>query len=536
MRRQLLPALLAFVVFTVLVGVLYPLAVTGVAQLTMSRPGRRLARAAGRRRRRLVAPRSGVRGARVVPAAPFRGRRRLRRRAPARRRTSGRRTPTSSRGRGADRGLPLAQPRARRDGCARRRRHRVGLGARSRHLARRTPAFRRRASPARAGSSSLASSSSSTSTRTRDPRLHGRGARERARAQPRARRRRLKSGSLRAMPRGTLRIYLGAAPGVGKTFAMLNEGRRRSGRAAPTSSSGSSRRTVGHERPSSSASSRSSHDRGSSIAGAMFEEMDVDALLARRPEVALVDELAHTNVPGSRNEKRWQDVEELLEAGIDVISTLNIQHLESLNDVVERITGITQRETIPDEIARRADQVELVDMSPEALRRTNGARKRLPGRAHRRRARQLLPRGQSRRAAGAGAPVGRRPGRGGARRVPPRPRHRAALGDARACRRGADGRRRTTTGSCAARPAWHSGRRATSSQSTSSPQDGLEGGAETALARLRTLVERLGAATARSPGDDTAQASSPQRERSTRHRSCSGRRAARTGASWRRDP
>ena len=97
--------------------------------------------------------------------------------------------------------------------------------------------------------------------------------------------------------------------------------------------------------------------------------MDLDALLARQPEVALVDELAHTNVPGSRNEKRWQDVEELLDAGIDVISTLNIQHLESLNDVVERITGIVQRETIPDEVVRRADQIELVDMSPEALRR-----------------------------------------------------------------------------------------------------------------------------------------------------------------------
>ena len=103
--------------------------------------------------------------------------------------------------------------------------------------------------------------------------------------------------------------------------------------------------------------------------GASFEELDVDAVLARRPAVALVDELAHTNVPGSRNEKRWQDVEELLDAGIDVISTLNIQHLESLNDVVERITGVTQRETIPDDVARRADQIELVDMSPEALRR-----------------------------------------------------------------------------------------------------------------------------------------------------------------------
>ncbi len=97
--------------------------------------------------------------------------------------------------------------------------------------------------------------------------------------------------------------------------------------------------------------------------------MDVDAILARRPERALVDELAHTNIPGSRNEKRWQDVEELLAAGIDVTSTLNIQHLESLNDVVERITGIKQRETIPDEIVRAAEQVELVDITPEALRR-----------------------------------------------------------------------------------------------------------------------------------------------------------------------
>jgi two-component system sensor histidine kinase KdpD len=103
--------------------------------------------------------------------------------------------------------------------------------------------------------------------------------------------------------------------------------------------------------------------------GTSFEEMDVDAVLARRPEVALVDEFAHTNVPGSRNEKRWQDVEELLEAGIDVISNVNIQHLSSLNDVVEKITGVPQRETVPDAVVRAADQVELVDMTPEALRR-----------------------------------------------------------------------------------------------------------------------------------------------------------------------
>src|SRR5713101_6416042 len=103
--------------------------------------------------------------------------------------------------------------------------------------------------------------------------------------------------------------------------------------------------------------------------GQAFEEMDLDGLLTRHPQVALVDELAHTNVPGSRHTKRWEDVEELLEAGIHVISTVNVQHIESLNDVVERITGITQRETVPDEVVRRADQIELVDMTPEALRR-----------------------------------------------------------------------------------------------------------------------------------------------------------------------
>src|SRR5262249_13884293 len=99
------------------------------------------------------------------------------------------------------------------------------------------------------------------------------------------------------------------------------------------------------------------------------QEMDVDAILARHPQVALIDELAHTNQPGARNPKRWQDVAELLEAEIDVVSTLNIHHLESLNDVVERITNVVQPETIPDEVVRDAAQVELVDSTPEALRR-----------------------------------------------------------------------------------------------------------------------------------------------------------------------
>ena len=103
--------------------------------------------------------------------------------------------------------------------------------------------------------------------------------------------------------------------------------------------------------------------------GTTLSEMDVDAILARHPDIVLVDEYAHTNAPGSRNEKRWQDVETLLDAGIDVISTLNVQHLESLNDVITEITGTVQRETVPDAVVRRADQIELVDMSPEALRR-----------------------------------------------------------------------------------------------------------------------------------------------------------------------
>ncbi len=104
--------------------------------------------------------------------------------------------------------------------------------------------------------------------------------------------------------------------------------------------------------------------------GTQFEEMDLDAVLARRPEVALVDELAHTNVPGSgRHQKRWEDVLELLEAGIAVITTVNVQHLESIADAVERMTGTKVRERVPDWVVRKADQLELIDSSPEALRR-----------------------------------------------------------------------------------------------------------------------------------------------------------------------
>ncbi|WP_203655660.1 DUF4118 domain-containing protein [Actinocatenispora rupis] len=170
------------------------------------------------------------------------------------------------------------------------------------------------------------------------------------------------------MARGRLRIYLGMAPGVGKTYAMLSEGQRGLARGKDV--------VVGVVETHGRAATAKLLDgfevvprRTLVYRGAEFTEMDLDAVLARRPQLALVDELAHSNVPGSRHAKRWEDVEELLAAGIDVITTVNIQHLESLNDVIERITGVVQQERIPDEVVRRAEAIELVDMSPEALRR-----------------------------------------------------------------------------------------------------------------------------------------------------------------------
>ncbi len=169
------------------------------------------------------------------------------------------------------------------------------------------------------------------------------------------------------MARGKLRIYLGAAPGVGKTFAMLNEGRRRRERGEDVACGFVE--THGRTRTAAQIGDLDVVPRKQlEYRGTVFEEMDIDALLARRPEVALVDELAHTNIPGSRNAKRWQDVEELLDAGISVITTLNIQHLESLNDVITQITGVTQQETIPDAVVRQAEQMQLVDLAPETVR------------------------------------------------------------------------------------------------------------------------------------------------------------------------
>ncbi len=169
------------------------------------------------------------------------------------------------------------------------------------------------------------------------------------------------------MTRGILQVYLGAAPGVGKTFSMLEEGRRLLEQQRDV--------VVGLVETHGRAETARLLDGLEVVArrkfahrGVHLEELDLDGLLTRKPEWGLVDELAHSNAPGSRNVKRWQDVWELLDAGINVISTVNIQHIESLNDVVQAITGVPQRETIPDSVLRSADQIEVVDLTPEALR------------------------------------------------------------------------------------------------------------------------------------------------------------------------
>jgi len=170
------------------------------------------------------------------------------------------------------------------------------------------------------------------------------------------------------MARGRLRIYLGASPGVGKTYEMLAEGQRRLSQGADC--------VIGFVEPHGRRATAAMAEglevvprRRVAYRSGELSEMDLDAVLSRQPQVALVDELAHTNASGSRNAKRWQDVEELLDAGIDVVSTLNVQHLESLNDVVAQMTGVRQRETVPDAVVRHADELELVDLSPEAIRR-----------------------------------------------------------------------------------------------------------------------------------------------------------------------
>ena len=166
--------------------------------------------------------------------------------------------------------------------------------------------------------------------------------------------------------RSRLKIFVGAAPGVGKTYAMLQAARERLRDGVDV--------VVGVVETHGRAETEALLDGLEIIPrqivpyrGQALREMDLDAILARRPELVLVDELAHTNAPGCRHPKRWLDVEELLDAGIDVYTTVNIQHLESLNDVVAQITGVRVRETIPDRILDRADEVKLIDLSPEEL-------------------------------------------------------------------------------------------------------------------------------------------------------------------------
>jgi two-component system sensor histidine kinase KdpD len=169
------------------------------------------------------------------------------------------------------------------------------------------------------------------------------------------------------MSRGRLKIYLGYAAGVGKTYRMLEEAQALAAKGADL--------VIGYFEP---------HGRADTIAktegletiprrkipygGSSFEEMDTEAVLQRRPAIAVVDEFAHSNIPGSSREKRWQDVQLLLEAGIDVLTTMNVQHLESLNDQVWQVTGVRVRETVPDWVVDEADEVVLVDLTPRALR------------------------------------------------------------------------------------------------------------------------------------------------------------------------
>ena len=167
--------------------------------------------------------------------------------------------------------------------------------------------------------------------------------------------------------RGRLRIYMGMAPGVGKTYKMLEEAHRRHDRGTDV--------VVGFVETYGRRHTAALLDglevvprRRVEYRGVAIEEMDADAVIARHPAVALVDELAHTNVPGSAREKRWQDVEAIRDAGIEVVSTCNVQHVESVADAVETILGVPVHERIPDEVVRAADEIELVDMSPHALR------------------------------------------------------------------------------------------------------------------------------------------------------------------------
>src|SRR5262245_28127914 len=183
--------------------------------------------------------------------------------------------------------------------------------------------------------------------------------------------------------RGTLKIFFGAAPGVGKTYAMLEAARREKAAGVDL--------VVGYVEPHGRKETEALLEGLEVVLPRQFEyhgmtlhEVDVDAIIARKPELVLVDELAHTNAEGSRYAKRWQDVEELRKAGMDIYSTLNVQHIESLNDIVAQITGVTVRETVPDHVFESADDLELADVTAEELLERMAAGKvYVPGQAER---------------------------------------------------------------------------------------------------------------------------------------------------------
>ena len=271
----------------------------------------------------------------------------------------------------------------------------------------------------------------------------------------------------------SLRVYLGAAPGVGKTFAMLDEGRRRSERGTDV--------VVGfvetHGRPKTTAQlgglEVDAPQARSSTAGSDFEEMDVDAILARRPEVALVDELAHTNVPGLAATRSAGRTSRSCSTPASTSSRRSTSSTSSRSTTSSSGSpACTQRETVPDEVvrARRPDRARRHE--PRGAAPADGARQHLPGRADRRRARQLLPRRQPRRAARARAALGRRPGRRGPAGLPRAPRHRRAVGDAGAGASSRSPARPAATTSSAGRRGSRCGRRASWSACTCSRPTG----------------------------------------------------------------
>ena len=323
------------------------------------------------------------------------------------------------------------------------------------------------------------------------------------------------------MARGRLRVYLGAAPGVGKTYAMLGEGHRRVDRGTDV--------VVGLRRgprPSADAQpwSRASRwclaRRSSTAARPSPRWTSTPSSPATRRSPSSTSWPTPTS-PGSRNAKRWQDVEDLLDAGIDVITTVNIQHLESLNDVVESITGVGQRETVPDEVVRRADQIELVDMSPEALRRrmAHGNVYR-PGEDRRRARRNYFRLGNLTAlrelallwvADRVDEGLARYRAEQGIDAAVAGPRAHRGRADRRTGGRDADPPRRADRRA--------DGRAATSSPCTSPAATASRGAAPDALARQRALVESLGGTFHAVVGDDVADGAARLRPRRQCHAS-----------------